>query len=641
MNASKRPPIGSRFGGEILIALVFGRVSISGFEVNRAPMRMSCFTPIRNRVARLPHRRPDGASGCGRFRMFLCACSVALVSPPLVRAAVEAGGRVVELPTYHVSETRILPQPESWRYSRIQHFEVLSDESDRKTQNLLKELQLLDDALDIVWPGIRTGNPGRAYLIVCSNRGKFGQFVPSSVKESEAMASLFLNGDNRNALVLSSDVELNLVAVDSMSTSLERNSFVSSTGIRVDAIKQLYREYVHFLLSRKRPRLPAWFEEGLAQIIMGMTITPDLIELGKLEDPNAVSPEQYFAATTATEEDPKSAPSEDREFQAALSGSAIMRFEKFLTVERDSAMARNSVGSVWPKQCHAFVHMCLFGENKRYLKPLLKFVAMTADKKPTEALFKEAFGMGYEKMALAIRSYAEMASYEWKQWNLKKGSQALGEGKPIEIRDATQAEIGRIKGETFSLGGHNDAAKSELVTAYQRGERDPLLIAALGAFELSQGDRDRAARFLEYAVNAKAQNPEPYINLARLRFDAAAKAAGETLMFTDVQVASITVLLRSAAAFPQAKAELYELMAGTGLRSRAPLPKEDLVLLIGGAAAFPTQLKLIYEVAALCARGNMAKEAHAFADHGIRYAATPAARARFQQLKAALPPITK
>ena len=59
--------------------------------------------------------------------------------------------------------------------------------------------------------------------------------------------------------------------------------------ISVDHDKQLYREYVRYLLSRSEPRLPAWVEEGLSQIIMRMEFDKRWIVFAKLEDPNTVS----------------------------------------------------------------------------------------------------------------------------------------------------------------------------------------------------------------------------------------------------------------------------------------------------------------------------------------------------------------
>ncbi|MCX6954538.1 MAG: hypothetical protein NTV51_20485 [Verrucomicrobia bacterium] len=452
-------------------------------------------------------------------------------------AAAAATGPVVELPKFVVTDSRELPQPEAWRYGEIPGFEILTNASDRTTKRLIKDFDMFREALSLVWPvPNRSGVP--TSLILCGKGGKFDAFVPAgkSGGPDRALASLFLKNKEQTAIVLDMEsTTLNILAVD---TANDAATGTDSSLIAVDHDKQLYREYVHYLLSKSEPRLPAWLEEGMAQIIMAMKVDKKYIVFGKVEDPNTVSAQagavMAMNALTAAD-DPDGiqiagAPAEDRDFNVALQRRALVPFPKFFAVTADSPEAINPLGNnVWAKQCYAFVHMCIYGRGKRYQKPFTTFLARLAKEPPSEELFKECFKMDYKKMLLELSGYISFTDAQHQEYTLKGAG--LGDGPPLELREATQAEVGRIKGEALALAGHNAKARLELSAPYHRGERDPRLLAALGLFDQANGEEARGRKFIEAATTAKVTRPRAYLELARYRYaDALAKpAAGQGL----------------------------------------------------------------------------------------------------------------
>ena len=81
-----------------------------------------------------------------------------------------------------------------------------------------------------------------------------------------------------------------------------------------------------------------------------------------------------------------------------------------------------------------------------------------------------------------------------------------------------------------------------------------------------------------------------------------------------------------------------DLLADAWAHSAPPPNREDLMFLIEGVRLFPGHLRMLYQAAGLSAQANMLDVAHAFADHGIRTAPDPKGKARFEALKASLPP---
>ena len=579
----------------------------------------------------------------------LWALALALLAAQVSRlpaqdtAAAAAATPAVELPKFVVTDTRELPPPEAWRYAEIPGFEILSNASDKATRRLIKDFDQFKEALALVWPiPNRTGVP--TSLILCGKGGKFDPFVPAGKSGPDrATASLFLKNREQTAIIIDlQSTTLNILATD---TTNDAATGTDSSLISVEPDKQLYREYVHFLLSRSEPRLPAWLEEGMAQIIMAMKVDPNHIVFGKLEDPNTVSAQAGAVAAMnalTAADDPDGlqiagAPAEDRDFNAALQRRALVPFPKFFAVTADSPEAINPLGNnVWAKQAYAFVHMCLYGRGKRYQKPFGTFLMRLGKEPLTEELFKECFKMDYKKMLLELRGYIDFADYQHQEYVLKGAG--LGGGAPLALREATPSEVGRIKGEAFALAGHHAKAKAELTAPYIRGEREPLLLAALGLYDRTHGEEVRARKFIEAATAAKVVRPRAYVELARFRYADAVAKAGAGGQFSAEQVAAITGPLLVARLQPPPLPEVYELMTETWVRSATPPQKENVMYLVEGVRLFPGRLKMLYVVAGLSAQAGLPDVAHSFADYGIKVALDAKSKGLFEALKATLPP---
>jgi hypothetical protein len=552
---------------------------------------------------------------------------------------------VVSLPAYTVTDARELPAPESWRHAEIPGFEILSNASDKETKRLIADFQLFNQAIGVVWPSLVGRSPTPVTIILCGRGGKFDAFVPKTANAgpSQGMASLFLRNNERSAIVV--DLQQREMSLAGLEGEFNPSGVESNGSIEVDAYKQLYREYVHSLLARTTPRLGAWLEEGLAQLLMGMKVSPTLIEFAKLDDPNTVSIAQAnaaqlnaLAADAGDTGAPLTAASEDRDFNAALQRTRLMSFPEMFAVKHEDAIARNSIGSKWAKQATAFVHMCLYQTGQRYQKGFITFIQRSAKEPVTEAMFKECFGIGYKDMLLELRSYLDFTNYKSLGWSSKKG-EGLTESAPLVLREATEAEVGRMKGEVMLLADLKDSARTALITPYTRGERDPRLLAALGLYERSVNNPDRARKFLEAAAAAKVVRPLAYLELARLRFTAAqAAAGGPEALFSAAQVADITAPLLVARLQPPPMPEVYELIGDTYFRSNEN-PKPDVMgMLFEGINLNPRRMGLLYRTALLCLRIKEFKGAAALIEHGVKYAPAGGPQASFAELRASLPP---
>jgi len=546
---------------------------------------------------------------------------------------------IVELPTLSVTDTRELPQPEKWRYTRIGNFDAISSASDRESRRLLRDFEMFRLALGIAWP-MEFRQPPPSSIILCGRARDFQQFLPPQEKKSsDNRASLTLNNHEQAFIVL--DLATKTIALDPSTIEISADAPIP-TDFDVDHYKQLYREYVRYLFSQSANRPPAWLEEGLCQIVMSMEFDKRLIIFGRIDNPNEVSAAQAsanaqnLAAAEAGDTPSATAPVEDLDFNAALKRRRLLDFDAFFGVDRDTEVARNPLGNnAWAKQSYAFVHMCLYGRGGRYKEAFNKFTQRAAKERATEAMFEECFEKPYKKFLTDLRGYIEFTDYKYQQIKIT-GKETLETPLP-EMRDATEGEYTRIKGDALRLAGNTAVARDALVAAYIRGERDPAFLSTLGQAELAAGNTDRARKFLEVSA-LKSTRPSVLVDLARLRLDEAkVTPAGSNKKLSDAQLGSVLKPLFVARSFPPPTLGVYTLIADAWSAAESTPKPENLTVLTEGLKLFPRDLTLVHTTATLLLRTGNIKASRALVDYGTKISVNESDRARFAQLKSTLP----
>jgi hypothetical protein len=511
---------------------------------------------------------------------------------------IEIVGPIVELPKFEVTDSRLLPPPEKWLYAEIPGFEILSSLSRSATQRFVKDFLLLQEAMNVIMPGLRAGPVSVPTSLILTGRGDaFSRFMPSNRGDDRYRTNtLFFRDDERGAIV----VDFQLAELQ-----LEDNTTLES-----DPYRGFYREYFRFIIRRNvGNKPPAWFEEGLVQLFASIEFQKKWINFAMIGD-------GFGGERTG-------------DFNRLLHRRSILPMKELLA---DPPRRR---GTFWEAQAYAFVHMCLYGRNLKYQRPFLEFITRLDREPLSEELFKECFKMDYKKMGLELRGYLDFTDHKYMQYAAKKG-QALPEPPPFELRDAPDAVVGRITGEALRLGGHVSQAQNALIAPYVRGERDPRLLAALGLNEKFAGNDDRARKFLEAASNARVDRARAYLELARLRLDAArAKPGGKGDQLDENQVASVLTPLFTARKTPPPMAEVYSLIAETWSLSAAPPQEEHLEVVLEGVRTFPRDTALVMRATLLAAKRGFPERAAELARLGMKVARDSGEKDRFQLIASA------
>jgi hypothetical protein len=348
--------------------------------------------------------------------------------------------------------------------------------------------------------------------------------------------------------------------------------------------------------SRSSTPPPPWLVEGTTQIVMDIEFTDRSINLGRLETARGTPATVGRTGTRALggsvdagsmivtmskgsgqgrvsdgsggesgilEDDPVIG---DRQFNVVLANRTLMPFEQFFAITADSPEARNPLGrNLWAKQACAFVHMCLFREDAKFQKAYVAFVRRLANEPVSETLFKECFSLSYREMLEELWRHIRNPRHKYHHVELTREGRLVAED--VEFREATQGEVGRIKGDAQWPAGRRADAVASYFPAWARGDREPRLLGAFGVGMPEARQTDRARELLEAAVKAHTDRPSTCVALVRLRLDAArAKPNADQGRLDAAQVAAVLVPLLHARSIKPESPEAYEVMAAARVR---------------------------------------------------------------------------
>jgi len=595
------------------------------------------------------------AAGRRCFRRAAVAAGAVFVSGFQLRAQEAATVAPTELPAFIVEESRDLPPPEAWRYASLPGVEVLSNASARETEVLLQEFEVFRRALAVVWPiGQHDAEPPVA-LILSARDGRFRDYLPAGGRGEESpvalRASVLLQQRGRTAIVLDLATKTTtLVTHDALqrAAGAEADGDTAPGGAAdllhtVDHQRQLRREYIRQLVSGEGTRIPAWFEEGMAQLFMSMRIERNQIVFAKVSESTIESRTRSTSNLTQGRPPPDFQAQNrnleraidrlhgqtEQDFNSALYYRRLMPWPEFFAVGRDSPEALNPIAGRWAKQAQALLHLGLYGNRRQYQKGFIALVRRLADEPMSEPLLRECVGLTYAKLSDVMNSYIQTTAHRYYTFKLVEGT--LPKVAAIPLRDATEAEAGRINGTALSLAGNHTAARGVLRAAYVRGSREPALLGALGLAERAAGEDLRARNLLETAVAAgDIADPRVHLEIARLRFAAAAATVARDAPFAVEQVGGVLSPLFAARGRAPRLAEVYDLIADVWARSPVAPAKENLAVLAEGVEAFPGETALLLKAAMLYQINGFKEEAAELVRRGLAAAPDEATRQRLR-----------
>ncbi len=387
----------------------------------------------------------------------------------------------------------------------------------------------------------------------------------------------------------------------------------------------LTHSYVSYLLKGRVPALPPWFIHGFLAVYQDIKYAGTRLNLEPLEWISE-------AHTAALKKDPATAP-------------RVLPLDDFLA---HRPPPRDPAGSVepfphWQAMSRLFIRWGLDPAGGLRKAAFLRFVERAAREGVSEPLFRECLGLDYAAAHAQLTAYLPGAVRRPIVFKPEK----LAKLPPYTLRPATDGQIARIKGDWERLQiayvkviypelapKYLEQARRTLRRAYDRDDRDPRLLAALGLCESDAGNAAAAREFLESAAAIGPIRPRANYELARLRF-AAARAQPEQPdgRLSVNETASVLQPLFAARADRPPLPEVYELIGEVWAESAASPRRAHLAVLDEGVRLFPRRTALVLRTAELHLRHGFPAEAAPLAALAAQLADDDASRARAAALQ--------
>ncbi|QYM79630.1 STN domain-containing protein [Horticoccus luteus] len=551
----------------------------------------------------------------------------------------DSPAQIIALPPYLVEDSVTPP----WRYAQAPGLEVISRCPDDFVSELVATNDRLRQLLELILPARLQWHSDvpTAYVLLSD------QTSPAATRE--LLAKLQERATSGAEVTVRTIPNYRFADADALAVF-----FIFNENLGTPQQLVLTPGYLRYLMENRVPALPRWFVEGLLKIYENaqVTTTPFGTSLARA-DTAFFRPRTDFSRGV-----PPAAEDRNRIVLPPVTWSALTASgKKDDDAEKAGWMPLAALLAEGPAQAEADPTAVLRGEEAALLirwalddakgeraEALWRFVDACSRAPAAERAFTASFGLTYAEAETQLRKY--LPSVGKKSVVLRRTQ--MDEAPTVELRDATAEEVARLKGDLSRLEvgyirefqpvlteKYLAQAQRVLRRAYDRGDRDPRLLAIMGLCACDAGDDAAARPLLEAAAGAGVVRPRVYFELARIVYaEARAHAAGGELARAEQEqvLRWLAAGRRQAPALPQ----VYDLYAALWLQARTRLERGDLAVLDEGLALFPRRVRLIYGAAMLNALSGEAARAVALTQQGLALAPEATMREHLEKLQAVL-----
>ena len=562
-----------------------------------------------------------------------CCRPLFLLAAGLMLGASAAGAaeaNVVALPPFLVEETT---KPLPWRYADVAGLEVLSTCPDRFTRELIANHHRLHALLgELLPPMLQLSTTEERILLFVDSAHQ-----PPTSQEVVAQMALTAAEQDRldNVAEPIDDGRLRRRPPPPRYTYLpnlrlwDRDAQALFAIVRESEFEAnrvaLTPDYIAYILRNRLPALPPWFISGVLKLFSRARFTEDTLTLDRLD---------WLSETGSAAL--QTGPAANR---------ALLPLADFFVGElSQSDPAQGEALSLWQAQAALFIRWGLGGRGAPRRAALWRFTERAAVEPVTESLFQECFGLDFATAQKQLTAYLPEAIRD----RLALRPAQRPRLPDYLLRPANEVEIARIKGdwERLEIGyvkvqfpvlvqKYLEQARRTLMRAYDRGCRDPRLLAVIGLCEVDAGNDVAAREFLEdAAARTKTLRSRAWFELGRLRFAAlSAQYAGAKPALTPDQANEVFTPLLATRGQNPPLAEVYELMAEVwAVCAQAPT-RAQLAVLEEGVRTFPHRTELVYRTAELNIRHGFMDTARWLITLGLTLTSDVTARTRFEGLQ--------
>ena len=401
---------------------------------------------------------------------------------------------------------------DQWVSVQSKNFLLLGNASEKEIRRVGTRLEQFREVFAKLFPKANVNSPVPMRVIIFKNRAAYLPFMPVYQGGINEVAGYFQSGQDVNYITLTTEL----------------NS--------ADPYRVIFHEYVHALLSDNTIRVPAWFNEGLAEYYSTFEITDGdrKVTLGKPLAPHVF----------------------------------LLRENRFLPLARLFAVdhgapeynERDKKG-VFYAESWALVHYLMLGNAGKRQPQFIQYLGLLAEGTAIGEAFQTAFQTDYAVLEKELRDYISRNSYPIQQFTAQA---KLEFDASMQSAPLSEAEAQYYLGDLLL---HQERLDCEpyLVKALELDPKLALAHASLGLAKVRGRKFAEAKQHLQRAVELNTQNYLVPYYYAQVLLD---ELSGGTRIIQDVPEATGKLMreqLRKTIALAPAFADAYRMLAFVNL----------------------------------------------------------------------------
>jgi tetratricopeptide (TPR) repeat protein len=427
---------------------------------------------------------------------------------------------------------------DNWVSVRSKNFFLIGNASEKEIRQVGARLEQFREAFLHLFPKLNFNSPVPTTVIVFKSHSSYAPF-----KSNANNAGYFQPGFDVNYITLTTEVR----------------------GEQ-DPFSIIFHEYTHLFVNNNSGNVPAWFNEGLAEVYSTFSIADDQkVVLGKPITNHVLllREKKMLPLRTLFQVDHKSPYYNERDKQ-----------------------------SVFYAESWALMHYLVLAKKGERVPQIGKFIELMSANVPMEQAFQQAFGMGFDRMEKELREYISQDSYPIISGHFEN---KLGVDTAMQSAPVTEAEVQAYLGDLL-LHSNRPEAEGYLQKALTLDPKLAMAHASMGMLRVREGKSGEARQSLERAVAANSQN---YLIHYYYAFALSREGANDVELvsgFAPETVARMREELKKAIELRPDYPESYRLLAFVNLVSGTQLD-ETIALLKHALAISPGRNDLVFMLA--------------------------------------------
>ncbi|MBI5767239.1 MAG: hypothetical protein HZA93_05540 [Verrucomicrobia bacterium] len=475
-----------------------------------------------------------------------------------------------------------------WIELRTAHYRLVSDAGAPELRKVAMDMERFYAGFEAFWAKA----PGKLLpctIIVFAREADFDAAKPTFRERTSHHGAVFVSGMD------AAFIAFPLAAFDS-SIPAGRAFF----GV-TDSRRTEFHESVHYLLSGLARRPPAWFNEGIAELLSTAELHDKGMTVGRVIGPYTVW----------------------------LSRNGARPIAEIFPVTHDSpeyndpAKAGSFYGHAW-----AFLHFLLCGKNPDGPAMLVKFLQLTRDGAHSSEKFRQAFGRDERAFDKQLRDYLDSGRYS------TRTVPVFHSASPDALKPAPMSatEVDLCLGQFLLHTKRLPEGRARISRALAALPLDQRARDAAGLLALLEDDAQAAADHFREAIKLGSRQPTALTVTFSARLDSAIQGLAADATLPAAIFDEVANGLKAAINANPIFAEPYrQLAVAFALAPRAEA--DDAAWLKQGLAIDPDSKAIRASLAMTLARAGHAAEARTLAEAVAPDDLPGALRARFERFK--------